>query len=127
MEFWCQAGVNVTTGYRNTIIGYNLGGGITTGFANTIIGANLGSLSSSLSNNIIIADGDGNRRINVDASGRVGIGTNTPSTAALLDVTSTTGGVLYPRMTGTQRDAISTPPDGLVIYNSTTNKLQVRA
>lgn len=122
-----QAGYNITTGVSNIIIGYNTGKGITTGGSNVIIGGNLYGLSSSLANNIIIADGDGNRRINVDASGRVGIGTNTPSTAALLDVTSTTGGVLFPRMTGTQRDAISTPPDGLVIYNTTTNKLQVRA
>lgn len=121
------SGADVSTGDNNTIIGYNTGRGITTGSNNTIIGALLSGLSSSLANNIIIADGAGNRRINVDASGRVGIGTNTPSTAALLDVTSTTGGVLFPRMTGTQRDAISTPPDGLVIYNTTTNKLQVRA
>lgn len=121
------SGGDVSTGDNNTILGYNTGRGITTGSNNTILGALVSGLSSSLANNIIIADGAGNRRINVDASGRVGIGTNTPSTAALLDVTSTTGGVLFPRMTTAQRDAISTPPDGLVIYNTTTNKLQVRA
>ena len=37
------------------------------------------SLAAGLSNNIIIADGDGNQRINVDAIGNVGIGTSTPS------------------------------------------------
>lgn len=121
------AGYDLTSGNYNTIIGVLTGRGITTGGSNTIIGSSVTGLSSSLSNNIIIADGDGNRRINVDASGRVGLGTNTPSTAAQLDITSTTGGVLFPRMTTTQRDAISTPVDGLVIYNSTTNKLQVRA
>jgi hypothetical protein len=41
-------------------------------------------------------------------------------------VTSTTKGFLPPRMTGTQRDAIAAPPAGLMLYNSTTNKLQVR-
>ncbi len=118
----------VSTGQTsyNIYIGYAAGSGITTGSNNVVIGYVTG-LSSSLANNVIIADGAGNRRINVDASGRVGIGTNTPSTTAILDITSTTGGVLFPRMTTTQRDAISTPPDGLVIYNSTTNKLQVRA
>lgn len=121
------AGYDLTSGNYNTIIGVLTGRGITTGGSNTIIGSSVTGLSSSLANNIIIADGDGNRRINVDASGRVGIGTNTPSTAAQLDITSTTGGILFPRMTTTQRDAISTPPDGLVVYNSTTNKLQVRA
>jgi len=30
-------------------------------------------------------------------------------------------------MTTTQRNAIATPADGLVIYNTTDNKLQVRA
>lgn len=59
--------------------------------------------------------------------GRVGIGTLNPSTAAVLDATSTSGGILFPRMTTAQRDAISTPPDGLVVYNTSTNKLQVRA
>ncbi len=58
--------------------------GIITGSANTIIGANVTGLAAGLSNNIIIADGNGNRRINVDATGNVGIGTDAPT--ALLDV-----------------------------------------
>jgi hypothetical protein len=66
-------------------------------------------------------------RMRITSAGNVGIGTSSPNAAALLDVSSTTKGVLFPRMTGTQRDAISTPPDGLVLYNTTTNKLQVRA
>lgn len=44
-------------------------------------------LAAGLSNNIIIADGDGNRRINVGATGNVGIGTNTGN--YLLDVAGT--------------------------------------
>ncbi|MFN9112182.1 MAG: beta strand repeat-containing protein [Bacteroidota bacterium] len=60
-------------------------------------------------------------------SGSVGIGTSAPNASAALDVTSTTQGVLFPRMTTTQRNAIATPADGLVIYNTTDNKLQVRA
>ncbi len=44
---------------------------------------------------------------------------------AILDLRSTTRGFLPPRMTTTQRDAISTPPAGLVIYNTTTNKLNL--
>lgn len=53
--------------------------------------------------------------------------TSAPDATAAIDVTSTTKGVLFPRMTGTQRDAISSPPDGLVIFNTTTTTLQVRA
>lgn len=38
-------------------------------------------------------------------------------------ITSTTKAFLPPRMTTTQRDAISTPTAGMVIYNTTTNVL----
>jgi hypothetical protein len=66
-------------------------------------------------------------RMRITSAGRVGIGTSAPDASALLDVTSTTGGILFPRMTSTQRDAIGSPANGLVLYNTTTNKLQVRA
>ena len=56
-------------------------------------------------------------------SGTVGFGTSTPSEKALLDLTSTTKGFLPPRMTTTQRDAITSVPAGLMVYNTTTNKL----
>jgi len=58
-------------------------------------------------------------------TGNVGIGTSTPNTNAALDVSSTTKVFLPPRMTQTQRDAISSPPIGGIIFNTTTNKLQV--
>jgi len=58
-------------------------------------------------------------------TGAVGVGAAAPASAALA-VTSTTQGVLFPRMTETQRDAISAPAAGLVIYNTTTGKLNVR-
>jgi hypothetical protein len=70
---------DVQTGSDNTAIGYNAGRGITTGSNNTILGANVTGLSATLANNIIIADGSGNQRINVDSSGNVGINTLTPS------------------------------------------------
>jgi hypothetical protein len=66
-------------------------------------------------------------RMRITSAGRVSVGTTTPNAAALLDLTSTTSGFLPPRMTTAQRDLISTPPNGLVLYNSTTDKLQVRA
>jgi hypothetical protein len=52
-------------------------------------------------------------------TGSVGIGSNTtPNTNSLLDLNSTTKGFLPPRMTSTQRNALTTPA-GLVVYNST--------
>ena len=55
----------------------------------------------------------------------VGVGIGTPNAAAILDVTSTTKGFLPPRMTTTQRDAIASVPAGLMIYNTSLNKLNV--
>jgi uncharacterized protein (TIGR02145 family) len=47
---------------------------------------------------------------------QVGIGTTTPHASAALDVTSTTSGLLPPRMTEAQRNVISTPAAGLIVY-----------
>ncbi|MDC0087065.1 DUF1566 domain-containing protein [Polaribacter sp.] len=49
---------------------------------------------------------------------QVGIGTTTPDASAALDITSTTGGLLVPRMTAVQRDAITSPAQGLIIFCS---------
>ena len=58
-------------------------------------------------------------------NGKVGIGTVSPS--APLEVDSTTGGVIMPRISNSQRNAISSPTDGEMIYNTTTNRFQGRA
>lgn len=63
---------------------------------------------------------------NVVTTGAGGFGTATPAASAQLEVASTSKGFLPPRLTTAERDAISTPAAGLVLYNSTTNKLQVR-
>ena len=55
---------------------------------------------------------------------QVGINTNNPDASAALDITSTTGGLLPPRMTTTERDAISAAK-GLVLFNTTLNTLQI--
>lgn len=47
---------------------------------------------------------------------QVGIGTNTPNTSAVLDLNSTSKGLLPPRMTASQRDSIVSPPEGLFIW-----------
>ena len=47
---------------------------------------------------------------------QVGIGTTTPDASSALDITSTTKGLLMPRMTAAQRDAISAPAQGLIIF-----------
>jgi uncharacterized protein (TIGR02145 family) len=51
------------------------------------------------------------------------IGGITPASSAMLDVQSTTKGMLIPRLTTAQRTAISSPVKGLVIYNTDTDCL----
>jgi len=55
--------------------------------------------------------------------GRVGIGTTNPAASAVLDLTSTSGALLVPRMTTTERNAL-TAVNGMIIYNTTTNQMQ---
>ena len=66
-----------TTGSGNTYVGYKTGIGIVNGFNNTIIGANIAGLSSTLSNNILLADGSGNIRFDAFSTGNVAIGSTT--------------------------------------------------
>ena len=56
---------------------------------------------------------------NINTSGNIGVGTTTPNASAICDITSTTKGVLFPRMTTTQKNAIASPAAGLVVYDST--------
>ena len=51
-------------------------------------------------------------------TGTVAIGTNNPSAAAALDITSTTQGLLLPRLTYAQKMSISSPAAGLVLWCS---------
>jgi hypothetical protein len=58
---------------------------------------------------------------NIYVDGRVGIGTTLPNLSAQLDVTSTSKGLLIPRMTAIQRVAIVAPAAGLMVYETTSN------
>lgn len=50
----------------------------------------------------------------------MGLGTTSPNASAVLDIVSTTQGVLMPRMTGVEVLAI-TGVDGLVVYATATS------
>ena len=56
--------------------------------------------------------------IALTAQAQVGIGTSSPDASSVLDITSTTKGMLAPRMTATQKSAISSPATGLLIYQT---------
>lgn len=55
----------------------------------------------------------------VNLNAQVGIGTTSPAASSILDVTSTTKGVLIPRMSDVQRIAIPAPAEGLMVYQTT--------
>ena len=52
---------------------------------------------------------------------QVGLNTITPDASSALDIESTTGGILIPRLTEFQRDAITLPATGLMIYQTDKN------
>lgn len=63
---------------------------------------------------------------NLSSSGfSLGNGTTLPNASAISDITSTTKGVLIPRMTTTQKNAISSPAESLMVYDLTLHKLCV--
>lgn len=64
-------------------------------------------------------------RMRITGDGIVAIGTSSPNASALLDISSTTKGFLPPRMTNAQMTAIGTPASGLMVYDTTNNKLNV--
>jgi hypothetical protein len=55
---------------------------------------------------------------------QLGIGTVTPNPSAVLDLSSTTKGLLLPRMTALQQTDLVSPAIGLMVYNTTTNQLE---
>ena len=57
--------------------------------------------------------------------GNVAIGGASPQLSAVLNLESTDKGFLPPRMSYTQRNAISSPAEGLIVYNTTTNRPNV--
>lgn len=57
--------------------------------------------------------------------GTFAVGTYVPDASAALEISSSTQGFLPPRMTETNMNNISSPAEGLVVYNTTSKQLQV--
>lgn len=52
---------------------------------------------------------------------QVGIGTTSPDSKSILDVHGTDKGILIPRLTSGQMNAIASPPQSLMIFNTDVN------
>src|ERR1041385_7068378 len=64
----------------------------------------------------VLAAGYLNAQTNIfPSAGAAGIGTTAPDASSLLEIKSTTKGILIPRMTKLKRDSIHTPDTGLLI------------
>ncbi len=62
-------------------------------------------------------------KVRVLTSGQVGIGTGAPNPSAIVQIVSSTQGVMFPSMTTVQRLAIASPAVGLLLYDVTANIL----
>ena len=99
--------------------GAGVGGGINFNFNN---GA---AFNDDTNNSALKMTYNGGVRIPNSSRYPLTLGADTKAVAsAQLEMVSTTQGLLPPRMTTTQKNAIASPATGLVLYDSTTNKLQ---
>jgi hypothetical protein len=132
-----NSGFNMGAGSGNVCIGALSGSGQVSGINNIYIGYNTAALIGSASNEIVIGNnltglGTNTTLIGTNSTsktilrGQVGIGTTSPSNSTALQVDSTVQGFLPPRMTTAQKNAISTPALGLIVFDTTLNKLCVR-
>lgn len=91
-----------------------------TGSAPFGAGAGAGYLDVKTNHSLILGTNDA-ARMTILGGGSIGVGTVAPSAKALMEYSSTTKYILLPRMTTTQRDAISSPEEGAEIYNLTSH------
>ena len=118
----------------STVYGYWASQGTFTGAVTNHMGFHAGSALTGATNNYgfygNIASGTGRYNLYMAGTadnyfaGSVGIGA-TANASALLDVQSTTKGVRMPNMTTTQKNAISSPAAGLIVFDTTLAKLCV--
>jgi len=59
--------------------------------------------------------------ISFSSFAQVGIGTTTPDSSSMLDIKSTSAGILIPRMKADERDSIVNPATGLLVYVTNNN------
>jgi hypothetical protein len=126
-----QGGIGYTSGTSTGDFSISSGGGA------GVIGFQTASTRAAqffVTGNFTLQNGgtftDAGFRLDVNGTARVQnkLSVGTPSAAsAVMEVTSTTQGFLPPRMTTTEKNAITSPATGLVVFDTTLGKLCVFA
>lgn len=91
---------------------------LTTGNSGTTAGTNFAGTTDAQD---FVMKSNNTEVIRATTAGAVGINQPTPDSHAILDIQSTTKGILVPALTDVQIAAITSPPAGLMVYNSTIN------
>lgn len=117
---YLQIETGISSKWSALLLTNRSGGGAVQSWHAAMGGASGGSSSLNIGTG---TDPSTNPKLTIDTDGRVGIGTTGPNAAALLELSSTTKGFLPPRMTSTS--GVSSPPEGLLIYNTTSHKLNL--
>lgn len=114
-----SATVGGATTTTTTLYGAKIGVTKTAGTVTTAIGLRIDDVSAGTTSWAIQSAGGQSYHVGALTLGAA----QAPDSKAILDLVSTTQAFLPPRMTTTQRDAISSPTEGSVIYNTTTKVL----
>ena len=124
---------NLRTGSDNSVFGSQAGQNLRSGSGNTFVGAFSGTSDTNLSNSTAIGYGSTvqtNNTIQLGNSSTATVSTNgrfegkggslrdssTLGDNAILRLSSNTKGLLLPRMTQVERDAISNPEEGMIVW-----------
>lgn len=88
------------------------------------VSSNAGWLGTKSNHPLNFFTNNGVPQVTLTQSGQLGIGTASPNTDAILDISSTTKGILLPRHSNPT--TLTSAPDGLVAYNTTDNFIYLR-
>jgi hypothetical protein len=72
-------------------------------------------------------DGNSGSALFIKEDGTIGINNDAPDASAILDIVSKAKGMLIPRMTFAERNAIPSPANSLIIFNTTSGCLEIFA
>jgi hypothetical protein len=109
-------------GTQGAMLSYN--SGASTAFLGVSIGSG-GICFGTFTADPYVIRTNNTERLRILGSGGIGIGTPTPDASSVTDMESITQGFLPPQMTTTQKNAIVSPKEGLIVYDITLHKLCV--